>query len=43
MYDHLFAPAFGALNGSLMYAIFHIVLMWMLCYWLDRKKIYIKV
>jgi len=43
MYDHIFAPAFGALNGSLLYAIFHVLLFWTLCYWLDKKKIYIKV
>ncbi|MDP4150480.1 MAG: DUF5009 domain-containing protein [Bacteroidota bacterium] len=43
MYNHLFAPAFGNMNGSLLYAIFHIFLFWAICYWLDRKKIYIKV
>ncbi|RTL57223.1 MAG: DUF1624 domain-containing protein [Sphingobacteriales bacterium] len=29
--------------GSLLYAIFVILLMWAICYWLDKKKIYIKV
>jgi predicted acyltransferase len=43
MYDHLFAPAFGPMNGSLFYAIFNILLFWCLCYSLDKKKIYIKV
>jgi predicted acyltransferase len=43
MYDHIFSPAFGAMNGSLLYAIFNILLFWAFCYWLDRKKIYIKV
>jgi len=43
MYDHLFAPVFGSMNGSLLYAVFHILLFWALCYWLDKKKIYIKV
>jgi predicted acyltransferase len=43
MYDHLFSPAFGLMNGSLLYAIFHILLFWAFCYWLDKKKIYIKV
>jgi predicted acyltransferase len=43
MYDHIFSPAFGAMNGSLLYAIFNILLFWGLCYWLDKKKIYIKV
>jgi len=43
MYDHLFSPTFGALNGSLMFAIAHIIVFWMICVWLDRKRIYIKV
>lgn len=43
IYDHLFSPAFGFMNGSLLYAIFNILLFWALCYWLDKRKIYIKV
>jgi predicted acyltransferase len=43
MYDHLFAPVFGQMNGSLLYAIFNILILWVLCYWLDKRKIYIKV
>ncbi len=43
MYDHLFAPTFGMLNGSLLYAIFHIIVFWMICVWLDRRKVYVKV
>jgi predicted acyltransferase len=30
-------------NGSLLYAICVILFMWVICYWLDKKKIYIKV
>lgn len=30
-------------NGSLLYAICMIVMYWAICYWLDKKKIYIKV
>jgi predicted acyltransferase len=30
-------------NGSLLYAIAVILFMWLICYWLDKKKIYIKV
>lgn len=33
----------AAENGSLLYAICVIVFMWAICYWLDKKKIYIKV
>jgi len=43
MYEHLFAPVFGQLNGSLMYALTHILVFWLICRWLDRKKIYIRV
>ncbi len=30
-------------NGSLAYALCVILFMWAICYWMDRKKIYIKV
>lgn len=30
-------------NGSLLYAICVIIFMWAICYWMDKKKIYIKV
>ncbi len=30
-------------NGSLLYAICMILLFWAICYWMDRKKIYVKV
>jgi predicted acyltransferase len=30
-------------KGSLLYALAVISFMWLICYWLDRKKIYIKV
>lgn len=30
-------------NGSLLYAVCVILFMWAVCYWLDKKKIYIKV
>ena len=43
MYEHLFSPAFGPLNGSLAYAVAHILVFWAICLWLDRKRIYIKV
>jgi len=29
--------------GSLLYAICVIIFMWAICYWMDKKKIYIKV
>lgn len=30
-------------NGSLAYAICVIIFMWAICYWMDKKKIYVKV
>jgi predicted acyltransferase len=30
-------------NGSLLYAICVIIFMWGICYWMDKKKIYVKV
>lgn len=43
MYEHLFAPAFGQMNGSLLYAVAHILVFWAICLWLDRRRIYIRV
>ena len=43
MYSHVFAPMFGNMNGSLLYAIFHVIIFWAIAWWLDKKKIYIKV
>ena len=30
-------------NGSLLYALAVITFMWFICYWMDKKKVYIKV
>lgn len=43
MYDHIFSPAFGLVNGSLAYAVAHVLLFWLICVWLDKRKIYIRV
>lgn len=43
MYDHVFSPALGHMNGSLADAIFTVLTSWVLAYLLDRKKIYIRV
>lgn len=42
-YDHFFAPVFGYMNGSLAYAIAHMLLFFFIAWWMDRKKIYIKL
>ena len=33
----------GAENGSLAYALCVITFMWFICWWMDKKKIYVKV
>lgn len=38
-----FAPIFGNMNGSLLFAISHIIMFWLLCYVLYKKKIFIKI
>lgn len=43
MFSHIFAPAFGNMNGSLMFAIAHIIVFWLICYGLYQKKIFIKI
>jgi predicted acyltransferase len=43
LYNEVFQPLAGNLNGSLLYAISHVILFWMLGYILYKKKIFIKV
>lgn len=43
LYTKVFAPLFGNMNGSLMFAISHIIVFWLICYILYRKKIFIKI
>jgi predicted acyltransferase len=44
-YEHLCKPIlpFDPRIGSLIYALCFIAMMWFFCWWLDKKKIYIKV
>lgn len=43
-YDHICRPISDNLkNGSLLYAICMIAFYWLIVYWMDKKKIYIKV
>ncbi|MBC7948084.1 MAG: DUF5009 domain-containing protein [Chitinophagaceae bacterium] len=43
-YEHICKPLFdNPKNGSLLYALAMIAFYWAVCYWLDRKRIYIKV
>jgi predicted acyltransferase len=44
LYQNIFVKLLGdGNNASLLYAIVHIFGYWLICYWLDKKKIYIKV
>jgi predicted acyltransferase len=43
LYSQVFQPLAGDINGSLLYAISHVVFFWMIGYVLYKKKIFIKV
>jgi predicted acyltransferase len=43
-YDYVCQPLFSNLkNGSLFYAICMIAFYWLIVWWMDKKKIYVKV
>lgn len=43
-YEHICKPVSSNLNnGSLFYALCMIIFYWLIVYWLDKKKVYIKV
>jgi predicted acyltransferase len=44
IYEHICKPVFSnENNSSLLYAICMITFFWLIAYWLDKKKIYVKV
>ena len=43
LYQHVFVPFAGNMNGSLLFAISHIVFYWFLTYIMYKKKIFIKI
>jgi predicted acyltransferase len=43
LYKQVFLPLAGELNGSLLYAISHVIVFWLIGYVLYKKKIFIKV
>jgi len=43
LYNNIFVPLAGNLNGSLLYAIAHVVFFWLIGYILYRNRIFIKV
>ena len=42
-YEHVCKPIPGLKNGSLLYALCMIALMWLIVWWMDKKKVYIRV
>lgn len=43
LYTNVFQAAFGNYTGSFLFGIFHVLLLWLLGVWMDKKKIYIRV
>jgi predicted acyltransferase len=43
LYTQVFQPIAGNLNGSLLFALFHVALFWAVGWWMDQKKIYVRV
>lgn len=43
IYKHIFQPLAGNYVGSLLFALFHVLLLLLLGWFLDRKRIYIRV
>lgn len=43
LYSDIFVPVAGNMNGSLLFAIAHIIFFWFITYILYRKKIFIKI
>lgn len=43
LYQNIFLPLAGELNGSLLFALSHIAVFWFICYILYKKRIFIKV
>jgi len=43
LYQNIFLPLAGELNGSLLFALSHIAVFWLICFILFKKRIFIKV
>jgi predicted acyltransferase len=43
LYQNIFVPLAGNMNGSLLYALTHIFFFWLIGYILYKKRIFIKV
>ncbi|QNF31512.1 DUF1624 domain-containing protein [Adhaeribacter swui] len=43
IYQHGFTPWLEGKNASLLFAISYMLVLWLIGYWMDRRKIYLKV
>ena len=43
LYQTVFQPIAGDLNGSFLFALFHVFMFWLILAWMYRKKIFIKI
>lgn len=43
IYQNLYLSWLGDYNASLLFAITYVLLLWLMGYWMDKKRIYIKV
>ena len=43
LYQTVFLPIAGNINGSLLFAIFHVFAFWLILFWMYKKKIFIKL
>ncbi|MFQ6677032.1 MAG: acyltransferase family protein [Fidelibacterota bacterium] len=43
LYKTIFQPMAGNMNGSLLFALTHVLMWWLILYWLYRKKIFIRI
>ena len=43
LYQTVFQPFAGDLNGSFLFALFHVLMFWLILAWMYRKKIFIKI
>ncbi|HVI45463.1 MAG TPA: DUF5009 domain-containing protein [Chitinophaga sp.] len=43
LYENIFRPIGGNMNGSLLFALFHVCLFAAVGWWMDKKKIYVRV
>ena len=43
LYQTVFLPLAGDINGSLLFALFHVLAFWFVLLWMYKKKIFIKL